>query len=122
MLPGGSPARIMDGGANPSRAGTVTAVRCLREGAIQICLYGHRRRADRFGLDGVKLGLVDDPGVEQLLGPLDLARRATTAGGLAYVVVELGLRRGRLLAASLRHSVVLEDQIGQHADPRHDAN
>ena len=50
-----------------------------------------RRLSERFRLELLELGLVDGAAVEQLLGALDLARRAAVCGDGADVLVEVGL-------------------------------
>src|SRR5581483_6906330 len=90
-------------------------------------LFGAQRMLGRssgapesLGLDRFELGLGDRAAVKKLLGRLDLARRPGFTGSLADVLVELRLRRATLLFASLRHPIVIEDQVGQHTEPRKD--
>ena len=75
---------------------------------------------ERLRFDGIELGLGDRAAVEEPLGRLDLACRPALTGSLPDVLVELRLRRLSLLFASLSHPVVVDDQVGQHADPRED--
>src|ERR1700722_13552880 len=77
-------------------------------------------RAERLGLDRIKLVLGDRAAVQKLLGRLDLACRPATIGSLADVIIELRLRRLSLLFAAVSHSVVVENQVRQNAYPRND--
>src|SRR6476659_2590550 len=68
---------------------------------------------ERLGLDRVELLLADRAVVQELLGRLDLARGPAFAGGLADVLVELGLCHLSVLGPSLGHPGVVDDQVGQ---------
>ena len=58
------------------------------------------------------------PAVEELLGLVDLRRRAATGRRLAHVGVPLLLLRPRVLQIALRHPDVLRDQVDEHAEER----
>src|SRR6185503_6358435 len=71
-------------------------------------------------LQRLELGLRDGAGVEQLLGPVDLGRRAAPAptGGLTDVVVELVALRAGALEVPLGHAHVLRDEVDEDAEER----
>ena len=69
-------------------------------------------------LDGLVLGLRDGAAVEQLLGLVDLARRAAVAGHRPDVVVHLRPLALRVLGPAMRHPVALRDQVDEHAEER----
>ncbi len=77
------------------------------------------RQASAFPLSAVELRLRDRAGVEELLGLVDLGRRASAAGGgVAHVVVELLALGPRTLEVALGHPDVLRDQVHEHAEER----
>src|SRR5215218_11155975 len=72
-------------------------------------------RGERLCLQRVVLGLRDRPAVEQLLRLLDLPRGAAGGGDALDVVVELRLRRLRLLQVPVGHALMLGDQVHEDA-------
>src|SRR4051794_39354877 len=75
-------------------------------------------RGQCLRLERLELLRRDRTAVEELLGLGDLGRRATVAGGLPHVVVELGSLSARLLEAALRHLAALRDQVDEDAEKR----
>src|SRR4029078_10719546 len=76
---------------------------------------------ERLLLQRLALGLRDGTGVEQLLGPVDLGRRAAApapTGGLTDVVVELVALRARALEGRVCHAHVLRDEVDECAEER----
>src|ERR1044071_1926481 len=73
---------------------------------------------ERFCLEALELRLVDGSALEQLLGALDLAGRATVCGDRADVLIEVRLRHLNVADAALGHALAVRDQVDERAEER----